>query len=125
MIDERGLGRFGADAVVDASPVAIFCLAPDREVLVWSRSAEQIFGYTAAEAVGRPYMLVAPEHEAEHQRLFARAMAGETLRGVRQKRRRKDGALIDIKFELRPDVRTGEGESRGLRREQTSRRAIN
>jgi PAS domain S-box-containing protein len=85
-------------AVIDASPVGILCLAPDRKVLVWSRAAEQIFGYTAEEAVGRPYMLVPPSHEAEYDDLFARALAGEILRDVRVKRRHKDGSLVDISF---------------------------
>lgn len=45
-------------AVIDASPVAILCLAPDQTVMVWSRAAEQIFGYTAEEVLGKHYMLV-------------------------------------------------------------------
>jgi PAS domain S-box-containing protein len=86
-------------AVIDASPVAIVCLAPDRNVLVWSRAAEQIFGYTAEETSNRPYMLVPPGHETEYDDLFTRAMAGETLRDIRVKRRRKDGSLVDISFD--------------------------
>jgi PAS domain S-box-containing protein len=83
-------------AVIDACPVAIVCLSPDRKVLLWSRAAEQIFGYTAEEMSERGYMLVPPENQAEFDDLFARAMAGETLRDVRVKRRRKDGSLVDI-----------------------------
>ena len=52
-------------AVIDASPVAIICIAPDRKVMVWSRAAEQVFGYTAAETIGQPYKLVPPGKEAE------------------------------------------------------------
>jgi len=85
-------------AVIDASPVAIFCLAPDRTVMMWSRSAERIFGYTAEETVGKPYNLVPEGQEAEYERLFDAAMAGETIRDIRVQRRRKDGALIEISF---------------------------
>ena len=85
-------------AVIDASPVAIFCLAPDRTVMMWSRSAERIFGYTAEETVGKPYNLVPEGQEAEYEGLFDAAMAGETIRDVRVQRRRKDGTLIDISF---------------------------
>src|SRR3984893_8653897 len=45
-------------AVIDASPIAIFCVAPDRRVMVWSRATEQIFGFSAEEAIGQPYKLV-------------------------------------------------------------------
>lgn len=86
-------------AVIDASPVAIVCLAPDRSVIVWSRAAEQIFGYTAEETVGRPYMLVPEGQETEYDNLFQRALAGDTLRDIRVKRRRKDGILVDISFD--------------------------
>ncbi len=85
-------------AVIDASPVAIVCLARDRTVMVWSRAAEQIFSYVAEEVVGRPYPLVPESQEAEFADLFERALAGETIRGVRVQRRRKDGSLVDIGF---------------------------
>jgi PAS domain S-box-containing protein len=89
-------------AVIDASPVAILCLAPDRTVIVWSRAAEQIFGYTAKETIGRPYMLVPEGQEAEYGDLFGRALAGETLRDIRVARRRKDGTIVDISFDAAP-----------------------
>ena len=94
-------------AVIDAPPVAIICLSHDGKVLVWSRAAEQIFGYTAAEVSGRPYLLVPPGHEEEFNDLFARAVAGETLRDVRVKRRRKDGALVDITFDAAAVMHAG------------------
>ncbi|MBZ0148751.1 MAG: PAS domain S-box protein, partial [Pseudorhodoplanes sp.] len=86
-------------AVIDASPEAIICLAADRTVIVWNRTAEQVFGYKAQEIVGRPYPLVQEGHEAESNALVERALAGETLRDVRVQRRRKDGSLVDISFD--------------------------
>ena len=85
-------------AVFDAMPGAIICVAPDRRVMLWSRGAEQIFGYTSAEAVGQPYALVPAEDQAEFNALFDRALAGEAMRDVLVKRRRKDGGLVDIRF---------------------------
>ena len=89
-------------AVIDASPVAILCLALDRKVIVWSRAAEQIFGYTAEETLGRPYMLVPAGQEPEYDDLFTRALAGETLRDIRVKRRRKNGSVVDVSFDAAP-----------------------
>jgi PAS domain S-box-containing protein len=83
-------------AVIDASPVAIICLAPDRTVMVWSRAAEQIFGYTAAETVGQRYKLVPEGNEAEFEMLVDRALAGEPIRDIQVRRRRKDGTIVDI-----------------------------
>lgn len=85
-------------AVIDASPVAIICVAPDRRVTVWSRAAERIFGYTAKEVMGQPYRLVPPGKTSEFDRLFEQALAGETLRDTQMQRRRKDGSLVDVSF---------------------------
>jgi PAS domain S-box-containing protein len=95
-------------AVVDASPVAIICLDRDRQVLVWSRAAEQIFGYTADEVRGRPYMLVPPGREGEFDDIMAQAFAGKTLRDVRVTRQRKDGSLIEISFDAATMYEDGE-----------------
>jgi PAS domain S-box-containing protein len=89
-------------AVIDASPVAILCLSPERKVMVWSRAAEKIFGYSADEAMGKPYRLVPPGHEPQYDDLFKRALAGETLRDIRVTRSRKDGATVDISFDAAP-----------------------
>ena len=89
-------------AVIDASPVAIICLAADRTVMVWSRAAEQIFGYSAEETVGKRYMLVPPGGEAEFEDLVERALAGEVFRDAHVRRQRKDGSLVDISFSGAP-----------------------
>ncbi|MBL8833038.1 MAG: PAS domain S-box protein [Rhodospirillales bacterium] len=93
------VARNTLEAVIDASPVAIVCVATDRSVLMWSRAAEQLFGYTREEAVGQPYKLVPPGHEAEFDALFERALAGETLRDIEVRRQRKDGSFVDISFD--------------------------
>jgi len=65
-------------AVIDASPVAIICSDVNRCIVMWNRAAEQIFGHTAVEALGRPTKLVPPGGAAESQALFERALSGET-----------------------------------------------
>jgi diguanylate cyclase (GGDEF)-like protein/PAS domain S-box-containing protein len=82
--------------VVDTSHVAIVCLDPDKSIVLWSRGAEQMFGYAAGEVLGRRGQLVPPEEEAAAAALLARALGGEALRDVQVKRRRKDGTLLDV-----------------------------
>jgi diguanylate cyclase (GGDEF)-like protein/PAS domain S-box-containing protein len=100
-------------AVFDAVPAAIICVAIDRRVLLWSRGAEHIFGYAADESVGQPYKLVPPDSKLEFEDLFGRALAGETLRDIHLKCRRKDGSLVDINFSCAP-MRDRDGEVRGI-----------
>ena len=61
-------------AVFDAVPAAIVCVATDRRVMLWSRGAEHIFGYTAQETVGQPYKLVPPDGKEQFDTLFERAI---------------------------------------------------
>jgi diguanylate cyclase (GGDEF)-like protein/PAS domain S-box-containing protein len=85
-------------AVIDASPVAIVCSDVDRHILLWSRAAEQMFGYTSDEMLGGFTKIVAPDGMAESQTLFERALAGDTVRDVQVKRMRKDGSLVDVRL---------------------------
>lgn len=100
-------------AVFDAVPAAVICVATDRRVTLWSRGAEHIFGYTAEETVGQPYKLVPPGGKPEFEKLFERALAGETMRDIRVQRRRKDGSLIDVSFSCAA-MRDRDGEVRGI-----------
>ncbi len=90
--------RITLAAVFDAVPAAIICVAPDRRVMLWSRGAEHVFGYTSAEVVGQPYRLVPPGDEAEFETYFQRALTGETMRAIQVRRRRKDGVCINVRF---------------------------
>jgi diguanylate cyclase (GGDEF)-like protein/PAS domain S-box-containing protein len=89
-------------AVIDASPAAIVCADLDRNIALWSRAAEQIFGYGAQETMGRRTPLIPPERMAESQGLFERCMRGEAVRDVEVKRRRKDGSIVDIRLAATP-----------------------
>jgi PAS domain S-box-containing protein len=88
--------------VIDTSQVAFVCVALDRSIMLWSRGAEKMFGYSDDETLGRPDKLVPPQAEAEAQALFRRAYNGETVRDLHVKRRRKDGALLDVRLAAAP-----------------------
>jgi diguanylate cyclase (GGDEF)-like protein/PAS domain S-box-containing protein len=89
-------------AVIDSSPVAIVCSDPERRIVLWSRAAEQIFGYSAEETVGRRTKLVPPEAAAESQVLYDRCLGGEAIRDVEVKRKRKDGSIVDVRLAATP-----------------------
>src|SRR5262249_24281677 len=68
--------------IIQASPVAIVGPDPQRRILIWTRWAEQAFGFSAAETIGQLTRLVPPDRLAESQTLFERAIRGETVRDV-------------------------------------------
>jgi diguanylate cyclase (GGDEF)-like protein/PAS domain S-box-containing protein len=88
--------------VIDTSQVAFVCVAPDQTCLLWSRGAEQMFGYRAEEVLGGTSKLIPAGAEADAQALFRRVYDGETVRDLSVKRRRKDGALLDVRLAAAP-----------------------
>jgi diguanylate cyclase (GGDEF)-like protein/PAS domain S-box-containing protein len=88
-------------AIIDASPVAIVCCDLDRNTVLWNRSAEDMFGYSAEEVIGRPTNLRRAPCAGEPS-LSERAVKGETLRNVETTRVRKDGSLIHLRIAAAP-----------------------
>lgn len=84
------------EAVFNLAPVAIVIVSAEGTVRLWNRSAERMFGWTAADVVGvdRPYLL--PDMVAEAREIHERALAGETIASFETKRMRSDGSAIDV-----------------------------
>ena len=69
-------------AVVKCSDEAILSMDLDEVILQWNSGAERLFGYSAAEAVGKPITMLIPvdlrpEHHARQQ--LRRLLAGEKV----------------------------------------------
>jgi two-component system cell cycle sensor histidine kinase/response regulator CckA len=83
-------------AVIDASPLAIFLLDLEGRVQSWNKAAEAIFGWTEQEVLGERLPIFPPGAEAEFESRLEMAKRGGTLSQAEARRRRKDGALIDV-----------------------------
>ncbi|MBI2994913.1 MAG: EAL domain-containing protein [Gammaproteobacteria bacterium] len=83
-------------ALVNSSPLAIGMLDPDANVLMWNPAAERMFGWSAQEVIGHQYPLV-PEFEwGSFLAIFRKNMEGASVSGLEQRRRRKDGTMVDV-----------------------------
>ncbi|HLH96205.1 MAG TPA: EAL domain-containing protein [Xanthobacteraceae bacterium] len=89
-------------AVIDASPVAIVCSGLDRRIMLWSRAAERLYGYTAEETIGEPIRVVPSEGEAVSSEVYQRALNGESIHDVEARRHRKDGTLVEVRIAAAP-----------------------
>ena len=98
-VREREAARERAylDALVASSPVAIAVLERDGRIRHVNPGFEALFGYSAAEVVGRDLgELVVPEEEQPEVRaLEARVRTGEIVR-AEVERRRKDGRRVPL-----------------------------
>jgi PAS domain S-box-containing protein len=89
-----------AKALVDASADALIVLAPVGRILSWNRSAERVFGYAAADAIGRSFEELTRSNEmadGEH------GEPRETPNVEPQRlsmRRRKDGSVVQLELSM-------------------------
>ena len=90
-------------AIVDSSDDAIVSKTLDGVITSWNRGAERIFGWTAAEAVGRRITLIIPhERRAEEDDVLARIRRGERVDHYETVRVTRDGRLLDISLTVSP-----------------------
>jgi PAS domain S-box-containing protein len=101
------------EALIKASPLGVVALDPQGIVITWNPASERMFGYSEAEALGRPLLIVPEDKWEEHRQLRERALSGQGFTGVEVPRRRKDGAMMDISIFAAP-VRDDEGRTIGI-----------
>jgi PAS domain S-box-containing protein len=91
------------ESLVGISPVAVIELDPDERVTGWNPAAEELFGYSPDEAVGRSIdeLVFHEDHREEGREITEEAVA--TGRAHRITRRvRKDGTPVDVELMLVP-----------------------
>ncbi|MDP3713233.1 MAG: EAL domain-containing protein [Mycobacteriales bacterium] len=90
-------------AIVASTADAVFTKDLDGTIRSWNRGAEEIYGYTADDVIGRHVSLLAPDNDgAEVRAILAAVSAGETIRGLETVRRRRDGSSVDISITVSP-----------------------
>ncbi len=101
-------------AAVQASPDAITCTDLDSKFVSWNPGAEQLFGYTAKESIGRVAGWMVPEQKRakllEHR---ARVLTGESIVNWPTQRTRKDGRRIFVESSYAP-IRDARGRVSGI-----------
>src|SRR3989442_5787906 len=96
-------------AIVDSSDDAIVSKTLDGVVTSWNRGAENLFGYTAAEAIGQHIFLIIPEdRRVEEEGVLTRLRRGERIDHFETVRRTKDGRQVHISLTVSP-VRDARG----------------
>ncbi len=90
-------------AVVEFSDDAIIGKSLDGTITAWNPGAENLFGYSASEAVGKSIeMLLPPERAKEESAILARIRRGERLEHFETVRLQKDGRRIEVSVTVSP-----------------------
>ena len=95
--------RFQHSAIVESSKDAIISKNLDGVITSWNAGAQRLFGYTEAEAVGRPIkILIPPELREEENRILERLRGGGRGEHYETKRLTKTGKKIDVSLIIGP-----------------------
>jgi len=94
-------------AIVESSDDAIVTAIVSKNlngiIASWNSGAEKLFGYTAAEVIGKPMtILIPPDRIDEETQILGRIKRREQVIHYKTVRRRKDGSEIDVSLTVLP-----------------------
>ena len=91
------------EAIVNSSDDAIISKTIHGTVLSWNKGAERLFGYKAEEIIGRSIKQLLPhELSSQAQEILVKLKQGINIDHFETRRRRKDGAIIDVSVAVSP-----------------------
>ena len=106
--------RFRHAAVIESSDDAIASGTLDGIIVSWNTGAEKIYGYTEAEAVGKPIsMLVPPELPDEENKILERLKSGDCIEHFETVRVTKTGKRINVSLTISP-IKDSTGRTVGI-----------
>jgi PAS domain S-box-containing protein len=90
-------------AIVESSEDAIISRDLNGIITSWNKAAEQMYGYTAVEAIGQPItIIVPPDLQNDVPQILERIRKGERIAHYQTKRRAKDGRVLDVSLTVSP-----------------------
>ena len=97
-------------AIVDSTAEAIIGTTTGDVITSWNPAAEQLYGYSENEAIGRHLFLIVPRvMQPEIERLLEKARNSERVTHYETTGLGKDGAMTDIILSLSPIKDAGGG----------------
>ncbi len=96
--------------IVESSHEAIIGKSLDGFITSWNAGAQRLYGYVAAEVIGRHASLLFPPGAQEIEaQLMGRIVGGERIEQYQVLRRRKDGGTFTVSLTLSPITDPGGG----------------
>src|SRR6201987_6498651 len=106
--------RYRHAAVIESSDDAIASGTLDGIIVSWNTGAQKIYGYTEAEAVGKPIsMLVPPELPDEENKILETLKSGDRIEHFDTVRVTKTGRRINVSLTISP-IKDSTGRTVGI-----------
>ena len=91
-------------AIVETTADAILTKDVHGVIRTWNRGAEKLYGYRAADVVGRHVDLLHPWDHKESIKILSSVAVGQTVRGMETVHRTQSGDLVDVSLTVSPLV---------------------
>lgn len=92
-------------SIVESSDDAIIGKTLDGLVVTWNKGAENLYGYTAAEMMGKSIAVLFPSGKADElSQILEKLKRGEKIEHYQTKRRKKNGEIIDVSVTISPII---------------------
>jgi PAS domain S-box-containing protein len=91
--------------IVASSVESIIGMDLQGFITSWNQAAENLYGYSAGEALGRHISLLIPEgHADRHSEIWGAVLTGGTVKQYETVRLTKDGRLVEVSLTISPLV---------------------
>jgi len=103
LYDDVSKGKAYIEDLVENAGDAILSTNMEDRILTWNRGAEVIFGYSKDEAIGQSLaVLLPPDRMRELEEVRNKVQLTGVIRNLEVRRKRKDGAMIDVALAVSP-----------------------
>jgi PAS domain S-box-containing protein len=90
-------------SIVESSDDVIISKSLEGVIQSWNAAAERLFGYAAAEALGRHIsLIIPPERIQEEDHIISRLRQGQRIEHFETERLRRDGRRIPVSLTISP-----------------------
>lgn len=101
-------------SIVQSTEDAIISQTLDSVIVSWNKGAEMLFGYAAADIIGKQIHLILPQDRQDEELMIANEMKhGKPIRHMETIRMHKDGRYINVALTISP-VRDNTGKIIGI-----------
>lgn len=101
-------------SIVESAEDAIYSRTLDGKIVTWNPGAENMYGYKASEAIGKPVkMLVPREIPRDDINISEKIKRGERVEHYVTQRRHKDGHIVIVDLTVSP-LKDAKGKSVGV-----------
>lgn len=97
---ERDLQQF--KAIIRDSTDAIIGNTTKGIITSWNEGAQNLYGYTSEEIVGKSIRTIVPPENDDVDQLLLKVLQGERIANYETVRKHKDGHLIDVSITISP-----------------------